>query len=210
MGVKSRFKNTNRSNKITPITNGSPEKKFSAFVALAIISADHLDADLTGTEGCSMNRELGCYVDKPPTWAKMMTRSWSLPNATDPDVLELNRMNRLSGVPILVPFQDNGYQPAFCHISAKDMAMRKGGKRVHGWSYWRVTDEQSGQRWSMMMAEHHSVWEIEAGDLVDVTPPRHGGEFTLFLRDDAANIASAMVPILRTLRRGCSSGMAKT
>ncbi|MER9882092.1 hypothetical protein [Mesorhizobium sp. M0118] len=41
------------------------------------------------------------------------------------------------------------------------------------------------------MAEHHSVWETEDGLLVDVvTPPRQGGNNTLFLRDDRATIAN--------------------
>lgn len=39
-----------------------------------------------------------------------------------------------------------------------------------------------------MMAEHHSVWENEDGDLIDVTPPRHGGAQTLFLRGDMARV----------------------
>lgn len=52
-----------------------------------------------------------------------------------------------------------------------------------------------------MMAEHHSVWETESGELIDVTPPRHGGETTLFLRDDDATIVSAMgeIPVRTNL-----------
>ncbi len=122
----------------------------------------------------------------------MVTTSWELPNATDADVALLCKLNGLSGVPILVTYQDYGYLPAFCHISAKDIALKKGGRRVHGWYFWRVidTDHTTGESHSLMMAEHHSVWETEDGFLVDVTPPRHGANNTLFLRDDGATIIS--------------------
>jgi hypothetical protein len=122
-----------------------------------------------------------------------MGRTWSLPNPDDPDVTQLNEINSLVGVPEIVKYENHNYDPAFCHVSAKHIALQRGVRRVHGWSYWRVTDvdESSGQSASLMMAEHHSVWENEKGKLIDVTPPRHGGAATLFLRDDSATIASA-------------------
>jgi len=117
---------------------------------------------------------------------------WELPSPTDEDVSQLCQLNGLSGVPTLLTYQDHGYGPAFCHISSKDIALKKGGRRVHGWSFWRMidTDHNTGESHPLMMAEHHSVWETKEGLLIDVTPPRHGGNNTLFLRDDGATIKS--------------------
>ncbi|TAZ15423.1 hypothetical protein ELH81_15740 [Rhizobium leguminosarum] len=139
-----------------------------------------------------------------------MKSSWARPNPSDADVTALNRINNLAGVPVVLAYLDQSYLPAFCHISAKHQATIKGGRRVHGWSYWRLTDldEVSGQSNHLMMAEHHSVWETESGELIDVTPPRYGGNTTLFLRDDAAIIVCTLGEIpVRTNLADLQSGV---
>ena len=40
--------------------------------------------------------------------------------------------------PLYLAFTDVGenYEPNFCHVSAKHMALKHAGKRVHGWALW--------------------------------------------------------------------------
>jgi hypothetical protein len=38
------------------------------------------------------------------------------------------------------------------------------------------------------MADFHSVWEDDAGALIDVTPPKFGGSQVMFVRDRVADI----------------------
>lgn len=84
----------------------------------------------------------------------------------------------------MLPFQDEGYKPRFCHVSSKFHAMKNGGQRVHGWALWRFMDASG----TMIIAERHSVWEEPDGTLIDITPPASGGGATLFVRDDTASI----------------------
>ena len=109
-----------------------------------------------------------------------------LPYASDADVVEWLRVNSLPGRPAVLPFQDEGYLPRYCHISAKHHSILHGGRRIHGWALWRFTDAGGD---TIVIAEHHSVWERSDGILFDITPPVSGGKAILFLRDDTAVIS---------------------
>ncbi|WP_020665193.1 hypothetical protein [Rhizobium leguminosarum] len=118
-----------------------------------------------------------------------MTDSVDLPNPSDPDVITLMGLHKLSGIPDFIHYEDHGYEPRFCHLSAKDIAKKRTGRRVHGRAFWRFNATlPDGTRSSFILAEHHSVWETPAGKLVDVTPPAHHPSTVLFLRDDSAII----------------------
>lgn len=108
-----------------------------------------------------------------------------LPDARDADVTEWLITNSMTGSPGIVPYQNEGYQARFCHVSSQHHTKISGGHRVHGWALWRFTDAAGD---TIIIAEHHSVWQRPDGKLVDVTPPASGGSETLFLRDDSAVI----------------------
>jgi hypothetical protein len=87
--------------------------------------------------------------------------------------------------PVYLDYIDVGenYEPDFCHVSAKHMALKHGGHRVHGWTLW--TYPESGG--DFVLADFHSVWENADGVLVDLTPPK-AGKRTLFVRDPSLTI----------------------
>lgn len=51
------------------------------------------------------------------------------------------------------------------------------------WALWKFGHD--------LLADHHSVWETDSGDLVDVTPPSDGGTEILFVKDESARIELA-------------------
>jgi len=104
----------------------------------------------------------------------------SVPAVDEPLVQKFINRFQMASAPVHLQYVDYGYDSAFCHLSAKHCAMTRGGRRVHGWAIWRFYDTVVG--------EHHSVWENPEGDLVDVTPPKFGGDHILFVRDDAADL----------------------
>ena len=108
-----------------------------------------------------------------------------MPDPDDDDVAEFMRVNAFTGAPERLVYQNEGYEPRYCHVSAKHCALQQGGRRVHGWAIWRFVDNLGD---SIIISEHHSVWEVSDGVLVDVTPPASGGSAILFIRDDAATI----------------------
>ena len=112
----------------------------------------------------------------------------TVPNPNDDDVVELLKLNGLTGQPQYIRYEDRGYDPQWCHVSAKHCAVIDGGKRVHGWALWRFEDPTAPGGQTIAVAEHHSVWESQDGELVDVTPPRFGRASVLFVRDDTATI----------------------
>lgn len=119
----------------------------------------------------------GCGIGH---YAWMNQSNATIPAPDDPLVQVFLAKYKLAGTPLYVDHAEHGYVPSQCHLSAKHCAMTKGGRRVHGWALWQF----GGQ----IDAEHHSVWETADGDLVDVTPPKFGGDRVLFVRDDTADI----------------------
>lgn len=79
--------------------------------------------------------------------------------------------------PVLLPYTDcgEGYSPSACHLSTKHRVMKYGGSRVHGWAIWQFQDTA--------LAEFHSVWRDENGNLFDITPHKFGEEYILFVED---------------------------
>lgn len=102
-----------------------------------------------------------------------------VPDLTDPLLAEFSSRYYLENSPLHLTFTDYGYPASQCHLSAKHCAMTKGGRRVHGWAVWKFGD--------VLIAEHHSVWD-DGNRLVDVTPPKFGGDRILFIRDDASDL----------------------
>jgi len=109
-----------------------------------------------------------------------MQHSGHVPTDDDAAVGKFLKKWRLSAEPVRLQFVDFGYGAAWCHVSAKHKAVADGGRRVHGWALWKFGPD--------VVADHHSVWENERGELVDVTPPSNGGTEILFVRDDDARI----------------------
>jgi hypothetical protein len=72
-----------------------------------------------------------------------------------------------------------GYEPDFCHVSAKHVALHHGGVRVHGWALWKWSFDEI----ELILGNFHSVWERPGLSMVDVTPPKDKGSKTLFVRD---------------------------
>jgi hypothetical protein len=103
----------------------------------------------------------------------------------DPAVVHFMTAFSLNGPAVYIPYQDHGYEPEFCHVSAKHHALRHSGQRVHGWSL--VYMPQG------LMGEFHSIWEKPDKTLVDVTPPRTGAGHVLFVADPTAEIFSIPV-----------------
>lgn len=111
-----------------------------------------------------------------------------LPEPDDDEVAEWMRLNAFTGPPERLVYRDEGYEPRYCHVASKHHAVKHGGRRLHGWAIWRFVDTSGA---SIIISEHHSVWETPSGVLVDVTPPASGGSAILFFRDDAATISLA-------------------
>lgn len=109
-----------------------------------------------------------------------MTKGCVPESETDPDVVRFGKMFGLEDAASMLEYQDHGYGPEWCHVSAKHHALTHGGKRVHGWALWRFG--------SLVMGDFHSVWEAPDGELIDVTPPKFGAGRILFVRDDTARI----------------------
>lgn len=103
-------------------------------------------------------------------------------SVNDSAVLHFMTAFSLKGPAVYVPYQDHGYEPECCHVSAKHHALRHGGRRVHGWSL--VYMPQG------LMGEFHSIWETPDKTWIDVTPPRTGGNQVLFIVDPTAEIFS--------------------
>ena len=101
-------------------------------------------------------------------------------SVSDPDVVAFVRIFGLTEPPVYLAHNDVGYGPEWCHVSTKDRALKHGGRRVHGWAIWQFT--------GVAIADFHSIWETEEGELVDVTPPKFGGDRVLFVRDDTCKI----------------------
>jgi hypothetical protein len=72
-----------------------------------------------------------------------------VPAVDEPLVQYFMARFQLTGTPLHLHYADHGYDPDFCHLSAKHCAMTKGGRRVHGWAVWAFDD--------MLVGEHHSV-----------------------------------------------------
>lgn len=107
------------------------------------------------------------------------------PTARVPDldeslVTEFMTRFGLTSAPMHLKYENRGYDNNQCHLSAKHCAIENGGRRVHGWALWGFD--------SMLVGEHHSVWETPNRQLIDVTPPKFGADSILFIRDDAADL----------------------
>jgi hypothetical protein len=109
-----------------------------------------------------------------------MQHTGQVPSNEDPAVFYFLTIWDLVESPIQLQYADHGYDAAQCHVSAKHKALSGEGRRVHGWALWIFGN--------LLLADHHSVWEDENGNLVDVTPPSNGGLEILFVRDDNARI----------------------
>lgn len=112
------------------------------------------------------------------------------PKPTDDDVHEWLAVNAMKGPAQCIPYEDHGYAERFCHVSAKHHAITNGGKRIHGWALWRWPVLEAPLGTTIVLAEHHSVWETPEGRRIDLTPPASGGACVLSVRDDSATIIS--------------------
>lgn len=102
-----------------------------------------------------------------------------VPDLTEPLLVNFSNRYQLKSAPVHLAFTDCGYPASQCHLSAKHCALTKGGRRVHGWAVWKFQD--------FLLAEHHSVWD-DGNRLIDVTPPKFGGDRILFIRDDVSDL----------------------
>lgn len=102
-----------------------------------------------------------------------------VPDLAEPLLVIFSNRYGLQNAPLHVKFTDYGYPASQCHLSAKHRARTYGGRRVHGWAVWKFED--------FLLAEHHSVWD-DGEQLLDVTPPKFGGDHILFIRDDVSDL----------------------
>lgn len=109
-----------------------------------------------------------------------MQHEGQIPATDDSAVSAFTEKWQLSATPVRLQYNNHGYGAAWCHVSAKHKAISDGGKRVHRWALWKFGP--------YLVADHHSVWENQHGNLIDVTPPSNGGGEILFVRDDSARI----------------------
>ncbi len=93
--------------------------------------------------------------------------------------------------PVFLNYEDVGfgYEGDFCHVSAKHVVEKLGGRRIHGWSLWQF-DDPEGKSAPMIVGDFHSVWENSAGIIKDITPPKLGTRI-LFVRDPTLAIQKA-------------------
>ncbi|MCM2457573.1 hypothetical protein HGO37_19415 [Rhizobium sp. CG4] len=108
-----------------------------------------------------------------------------------PDTFQVGKLLQTYSLatPVFVRYERLDFKPGHpyeavqCHINAKHVAKAHGGDRIHGWALWIHT------KTGAVMGDFHSVWKKEDGTLVDVTPPRDGGQRILFVEDKTATIA---------------------
>ncbi len=102
-------------------------------------------------------------------------------SATDLHVLEFLRLWNLQD-PVYLDYEDvgEGYEPNFCHVSAKHIVSKRGGRRIHGWALWQFGE--------VIVGDFHSVWETPDSIITDVTPPKVGARI-LFVRDPTLAIS---------------------
>lgn len=103
----------------------------------------------------------------------------------DRDVIAFLSNFSLKDIPTYVAFQDQGqgYEPDYCHVSAKHIAQMNGGQRVHGWALWQFSE--------MVLADFHSIWRNPQGQLIDVTPPKWGESRVFFVPDPSLQITAS-------------------
>jgi len=102
-------------------------------------------------------------------------------------------------LPLLIPVEPLANSVAGeCHDNVKKKILKAGGDVQYGWVFWEIPG------WSIQ-AEFHSIWRATEGDLLDVTPPLHGGSRVLFLPDpirvyEGRNIAGVHFPFEDSFR----------
>lgn len=82
--------------------------------------------------------------------------------------------------PVYVPVHTHPEcKPNECFLNVRAAVEDADGRIAYGWVIWI---------WPGVLAEaeHHAVWELPDGTLVDITPKAHGEQIILFLRDDGA------------------------
>lgn len=105
-------------------------------------------------------------------------------STTDPQVVEFLNLWGLKD-PVYLDYTDigEGYAPNFCHVSAKHVVAKHGGRRLHGWALWQFTENGV----DLIVGDFHSVWVKTDGTIVDVTPPKFGTR-VLFVPDPSLAI----------------------
>lgn len=112
-------------------------------------------------------------------------------STTEPQVRQFLSLWKLEDDPLFLNYEDVGfgYERDFCHVSAKHVVEKRGGRRVHGWNLWQF-DDPEGKSAPMIVGEFHSVWETPTRVIKDITPPKLGTR-TLFVRDPSLAIQAA-------------------
>ena len=120
--------------------------------------------------------------------------SISIPSLSDPRLALLRHlmlMNAEVRMPAAIPRPDLGdlhgrviqvrvaalpdFEEGFCWYNAREAASRQGGAPIAGWAIWRYDDE--------LIAQPHSVWQRDDGELQDVTPNSAGLGAIVFMPD---------------------------
>jgi hypothetical protein len=70
-------------------------------------------------------------------------------------------------------------EPNECFLNVRAAVGIGGGRIAYGWAIWIWPGV-------LVEAEHHAVWELPDGSLVDITPKVEEEQRVLFLRDDGA------------------------
>lgn len=119
----------------------------------------------------------------------------TLPNKSDPRFLEFcdflrdepvrpaarlapgNYENHLAVLEVFVDPQPN-CDLGYCWFNCLDQQYLHGGEVVYGWSLWSCS--------GVYIAQHHAIWRMENGALIDPTPNQGLVGMALFMPDNRA------------------------
>ncbi len=102
-----------------------------------------------------------------------------VPPSDEPSELVLSVCRSLvpNAFPLLISVNHSADSVAGeCHENVKKRILNHGGEAQYGWA---ISDIPG---WAIQ-AEFHSIWRADDGNLLDPTPPLHGGPRVLFLPD---------------------------
>jgi hypothetical protein len=86
------------------------------------------------------------------------------PSIIEPQVQQLIGASGWTSAATNPKYEDYGYEPSNCHLSAKHRAIHHGGQRLHGWAIWHFDVKGAG---NYVHAEHHNIMWADRTTLPD-------------------------------------------
>ena len=114
------------------------------------------------------------------TWVDPRGVNTTTPDKITGQVMRLCERILPGAKPAYVPVHTHPEcKPNECFLNVRAAVGISGGRIAYGWVIWIWPGV-------LVEAEHHAVWELPDGTLVDITPKAHDERRILFLRDDGA------------------------